>query len=77
MKIIYKCRLCGEIYSDTICPENTAYFIGENLYASEKYENGRLQDALMVVNMFYQLLIVMVIIRLIERQVFVLDAVSV
>ena len=36
MKILYKCRLCGKIYSDTKCLENTAHFIGENLCVSEE-----------------------------------------
>lgn len=36
MKILYKCRLCGVIYSDTSCPENTAHFIVENLCVSDE-----------------------------------------
>lgn len=36
MRVIYKCRLCGKKYSDTICPEKTALFIAENLCVSEE-----------------------------------------
>ncbi|MBQ9437608.1 MAG: hypothetical protein IJU50_04690 [Lachnospiraceae bacterium] len=35
MRIIYKCRLCGKTFSDTVCPERTARFVAENLCVSE------------------------------------------
>lgn len=36
LHILYKCRLCGEVYSDTSCPKDTAHFVAENLCVSEE-----------------------------------------
>ena len=36
MKLLYKCRLCGKMYSDTRCPDSTGHFIIENLCVSEE-----------------------------------------